>query len=234
MLWSSDLKVTIFARMWPAEAAVAVSARSVVHPDQVTDIEFRRPLTTAMEAADDVAGRFYTPALENHCRRSFVWAAALGDAEAIGYDRELLYVAALLHDIGLTPAFDNVADTFEDTGAVVAWVFAAAAGWSPPRRVRAGDIIVAHMADQPPSPQDDAEGHLLARATAFDISGTGRGSWDAELQAQVLADYPRLGLSAEFLGHFTDQARRKPHSSSAVALRGGIDARIMSNSLDRG
>ena len=44
---------------------------------------------------------FSSPALVNHCLRSYLWAAAYGAEHRLIFDAELLYVSAMLHDIGL-------------------------------------------------------------------------------------------------------------------------------------
>ena len=44
--------------------------------------------------------------------------------DGIEHDAELLYVAALMHDLGLVAAFDSHALPFEDVGGHVAWVLA--------------------------------------------------------------------------------------------------------------
>ena len=132
----------------------------------------------------------------------------------IAFDEELLYVAAMLHDIGLVGAFDNATVSFDEAGGNVAWMFAAGAGWPVERRVRLSEVIVRHMWESV-DPALDAEGHLLEVGTAIDISGRDPGLWAPELRAEVLAAHPRLDLVAEFTACFADQARRKPESSAA-------------------
>ena len=87
------------------------------------------PVTPAAEAALSVATRFCSPALLNHCIRSYLWGAMYGTAHGIAFDDELYYVAALLHDTGLTEAFDSHRLPFEEAGGQLAWVFGVAAGW---------------------------------------------------------------------------------------------------------
>jgi hypothetical protein len=65
------------------------------------------PQSPAATAALSVASRFYSPALLNHCVRSYLWGAMYGAAHYIAFDDELYYVSALLHDIGPTDAFDS-------------------------------------------------------------------------------------------------------------------------------
>jgi HD domain len=194
--------------------------------------DIRQPRSAATAAALEAVAAYYSPSLANHCLRSYLWAAAYGQLTGLDFDAELLYVAALLHDIALVPEFDNQALPFEEAGGHVAWMFAAGARWPVQRRSRAAEVIVAHMRDEG-DPHDDPEGHLLAVATGFDIAGHHARSWPAELQAEVIASFPRLALAGEFLRCFQDQASRKPRSAAAGSLRAGLAERLGANPLDR-
>ena len=189
------------------------------------------PTSTAARAALAVAGEYCSPALLNHSVRSYLWGAALGVSAGLEFDAELLYVSALLHDLGLVEAFDNHRLPFEEAGGHVARVFAAGAGWPPERGARAAEIIVRHMRE-PVEPADDAEGFLLQRATSLDISGRRVDSVPVELRAEVLERWPRLSLATEFSACFADQAARKPDSEAAAAVRSGIAARLDGNPLE--
>jgi HD domain-containing protein len=187
--------------------------------------------TPATTAAREVVARFSSPALVNHCERSYLWAASLGELRGIAYDAELLYVAAMLHDLGLVPAFDNHLAPFEDAGGDAGWVFAAGAGWPRERRTRVKEIVIRHMWDEV-DPAFDAEGHLLCEGTGLDISGRRPDRWPAALRTEVLERVPRLGLPAEFIAAFQDQARRKPGCAAAAAVAGGMADRVAANPLD--
>jgi hypothetical protein len=191
------------------------------------------PDTAAATLALEVAERFHSPALVNHCRRSYLWAAEYGRARGIAHDPELLYVSAMLHDLGLVPVFDSATIPFEEAGGAVAWVFGAGAGWDAGRRERAAGVIVAHMADQV-DVAVDPEGHLLELATGLDVSGRRPGDWPADFRAEVLERYPRLGLAEEFIGCFEVQARGKPSSTAGRLVAGGFADRVRANPLDAG
>lgn len=188
------------------------------------------PSSPVAAAARSVTERFSPPALVNHCARSYLFAVALGSAQRIEVDHELLFVASMLHDLALEPAFDNVSAAFEDAGADLAWVFTAGAGWPVERRRRSGEIIVAHMHDET-DPSVDPEGYLLARATSLDISGRDPEMWPVGLVAEILAAHPRRDLADLFIDRFEAQARRKPSCTAAAAVRSGIAERIRRNPL---
>ena len=194
-------------------------------------VDVPHPSTAVAEQALEVCTAYSSPALLHHCRRSYVWAAAYAVEHGIDIDTELLFVAAMLHDIGLTQSFDNHAVPFEVAGGHVAWVFGAGAGWPVARRHRAAEIIVKHMWDSV-DVEEDAEGYLLEIATGLDISGANPEWWPADLRAEVLADFPRLGLGPEFTACFAAEAARKPDSSAAAAMANGISGRIAGNTLD--
>jgi hypothetical protein len=186
--------------------------------------------SSATVAAREVVVRYSSAALVNHCDRSYLWAASLGRLQGIAYDAELLYVASMLHDLGLVAAFDNYMAPFEDAGGDVGWVFGAGAGWPAQRRDRVKEIIVRHMWPEV-DPALDAEGHLLCEGTGLDIAGRNVETWPADFRAEVLARHPRLTLAAEFTAAFEDQARRKPGCAAAAAVAAGVGARLEANPL---
>jgi hypothetical protein len=199
--------------------------------DRVTDGRKMFPATDAAEAALTVANRFYSPALLNHCLRSYLWGASYAAAHGINFDDELYYVSALLHDIGLTEPFDSHRLAFENAGGDLAWVFSVAAGWPVDRAARAMEIIVLHMRDDVPAAVDP-ESHLLQVATAWDVAGRHADEFPPEVRADILARYPRLGFGAEFLACFEDQAKRKPGSAAASLVGSNAAERIAANPLD--
>jgi hypothetical protein len=190
------------------------------------------PGTDVARAALEVATEYCSPSLLNHCVRSYIWAVAYAQRNGIVFDEELLYVSSMLHDIGLVPAFDSHTVPFEIAGGHVAWVFGAGAGWPVDRRRRAGEIIVRHMWNEV-DVTADPEGHLLELATGLDISGRHPEWWPQELRDEVVRLLPRLGLRAEFLRCFQEQAARKPESTAAAAVASGIADRLAANVLDQ-
>lgn len=189
------------------------------------------PRTPAATAALTVATRFSSPALLNHCVRSYLWGTTYAAAHGIGVDDELFYVSAMLHDMALTDPFDSHRVSFEQAGGDLAWVFGIAAGWSAERAARATEIIVLHMRDDV-APDVDPEAHLLQVATSWDVSGRRPEEFPAETREEIVGRYPRRGFSSEFIACFQDQATRKPGGAAAASMASDGARRIAANPLD--
>jgi hypothetical protein len=191
------------------------------------------PETPAATAALSVATRFHSPALLNHSVRSYLWGTMYGTAHGIAFDDELYYVSALLHDIGLTEAFDNHELPFEEAGGHLAWTFGVAAGWPEERAARAAEIVVLHMRDDV-SAAADPESHLLQVATGWDVVGRRPEEFPPDARVEMLGRYPWLGFGTEMLASFEDQAKRKPDSASAASVcKKDMAGRIAANPLER-
>lgn len=193
---------------------------------------FTAPDSKASAAALEVCQEYAEPWLLNHSLRAYSWAAAYAADVDIAYDGELLYVAALLHDLALTAPFDSHALPFEEAGGHLAWVFAAGAGWGRVRRARLAEIIVLHMRDDVPA-GDDPESHLLQVAVTVDVSGGRLDTFDPAFVAELHRVLPRAGFAATFADLFRDQARRKPAGAAAQLVRNGLLGRIVTHPLDR-
>ena len=135
--------------------------------------DFPAPDTAAARAAVSLAERYQSPAITAHAVRSWYWAAGFAALDALtGVDHELLWVAAVLHDIGTVTEFDAHTVSYEHAGGHVAVALTTGAGWAVERQQRVLDVVVRH--NWPSVDVDlDLEGHLLERATGLDISGAG-------------------------------------------------------------
>ena len=194
--------------------------------------DHRLPDSAAVRAAREVAEQYLTPALVAHSERSWYWASGFAATLDLQPDRELLAVAALLHDVGLAEEFDAVRVAYEVGGGHVAAVLGAGAGWSRERRTRLVEVIERHNWPDV-DPAVDVEGHLLEIATGLDISGARPDALPAEYLAEVLAAHPRGALAAEFGDLVAEQAERKPGTAAARLLHGGLRAKLAANPLER-
>jgi hypothetical protein len=159
------------------------------------------------------------PFLVNHSVRAYAWAVELALHDDLRFDPEILYVSAMLHDIGLVPAYD-LGGCFELDGAIAAEGFALDAGQSHERARAIFDVINLHMADE--LPQDAAsEVVLLWDSTGTDVTGYRYADVRTAVVPPVLAAYPRLEFKREFAALFADQAVRKPTCTVAAMVASG-------------
>lgn len=191
------------------------------------------PDTLAARGALALAEQYQTPAITAHALRSWLWAEAFARIDGItGIDHELLYVAAVLHDIGTVTEFDNHTISYEHAGGHVGVALTAGAGWPRERRQRVLDVVVRHNWPSV-DPSMDAEGYLLETATALDISGARPDALPAAFITEVLVAYPRGALAAEFGACVVDQATRKPDTAARRLVDGGVVAKLAANPLER-
>ena len=180
------------------------------------------PASAAATKARNLIESAAPPFLVNHSVRSYAWAVALAEHDRTEFDPEVLYIAALLHDVGLISRFDS-GGCFEEDGALAAERLVLDAGWPVSRGRAVRDAIRLHMALDLP---DDAsqETRLLWDSTGVDVTGYRFADLPDALVRDVIEAYPRLDFKRAFAAQFEDQAARKPACRAAeMVLAGMID-----------
>jgi hypothetical protein len=181
------------------------------------------PDSALAHAARELIGEVAPPYLVNHSVRAYAWAVELARRDDLLFDQEILYVAALLHDIGLVPAYD-LGGCFERDGAIEAERFSLEHGQPADRSRAIYDVIDLHMLPEAPAGSTN-EVALLNDSTGTDVTGYRYADVRAEAVAPILAAYPRLDFKVAFAAAFRDQAARKPTCSVARMVRTGkLDA----------
>src|SRR5262245_17844686 len=93
-----------------------------------------------IEAAIEYAQRLSEPYLFNHAMRSWLFAELIGRTKKIDYDREVVAVGSILHDIGLTAGVSGP-NRFEVNGADAARSFITGRGLSDRRAQLIWDLV---------------------------------------------------------------------------------------------
>src|ERR1700724_1209329 len=101
------------------------------------------PDTALVHDAMDLSRSLLEPFLFNHVMRSWLFGIVLAESAAIAPDAELLAVAAILHDLGLTERY-NGENRFEVDGANAAPGFLKETATPPQTTRRAGASIRLH------------------------------------------------------------------------------------------
>lgn len=174
------------------------------------------PNTLAARTAAELVNEVSNPALVGHVWRTWYFGHRLISEHLAQADLEVAYVAAMLHDLGLTKRFDSDED-FERAGAAAAAEAAGRWGWDGDRVGLVASAIASHLdltsADARP---EIALVHLGAGA---DVVGLRTDELPGEFVDEVLAAHPREGFSSAVLSALTSQVERKPASKIAVLFR---------------
>lgn len=164
--------------------------------------------------------------LWNHALRTCSWGFLLAKADQVEFDRELLCVASLLHDLGLTERFRGTR-CFEKESAEAAVRLARDGGWDSDRCSKLGEVIRLHM--QPRVVREDGpEAYLLSEAAAYDVTGSRYEDLPSDLRDRVLSIADREGFKEGFTRLFLEQARLNPGCMANVYMRQGLAERIAS------
>lgn len=149
-----------------------------------------------------------SPPLVTHCFRTYVWGMLLGEIDRLRPDPELLYVAALLHDLALTDAYRDVppgVPCFGVRGAIAASAWAAEQGWPEQRCSKLGDAISLHLNVAVPA-EHGPEAQLLQAGAGLDVIGLRHWELAPATVDAVLARYPRHDMKRASYPLFEDEA----------------------------
>jgi HD domain len=178
----------------------------------------RPPDSVLTRAAEAKARRMLTPALLNHSHRTFAFGSALGALENVDVDREVLFAAALLHDVGLPTPVDGV--DFTRASDRIARDIAEEVGLSTAATDTMRTAITLHYSPGVMRAQGPVA-YLLAAGAGVDVAGLRSWQLPPDILAAVIAEYPRLGFKREFAAAFGKEAARVPCGRAAFLRRYG-------------
>ena len=196
------------ARMTGRNRPEPLALRDIGYPDT----------TTALEAASLL--RAEAPGvLAAHCYRTYLFGAALGTRDGLDWDAELLFISAMLHDLGLT---DFLSDDgpFEQRGAAEAQSWLINHGWPEDRASVVAHAIRMHM-DVGRAGKERPEVALLHFGAAADVTGMRLEDIHPRTVEEVLASHPRDGFGRYFGEKIRAEARAYPTSVTADLCRWG-------------
>jgi len=150
--------------------------------------------------------------LLNHCHRTYLWGHLIAKARSLPFDDELLYVAALLHDLGLTAAYAGCgehAECFSLDSAQGAGAFARQAEWPRERQEALTEAIVMHLNVVVPL-KHGVEAHLLHAGAGLDVVGMNAEILGAETRRAVVQCHPREGFKKAFGKRLREEMRERP------------------------
>jgi len=172
-------------------------------------------------AAESLARQRLTPALLNHSYRTFAFGTALGRLSGLDVDRDLLFAAAMLHDLGLTAPTPRV--DFTMVGARAARDLAEQAGLSSPATDTLLTAITLHH-NPGVTPAHGLVAYLLSAGAGLDVVGLRAWTLPPDTLDVITSTYPRLEFKREFAAAFRTEAAHVPAGRAAFLRRYGAFA----------
>jgi hypothetical protein len=134
-----------------------------------------------------------------HCLRTYAWGALLAQRAHLSFDAELLFVASMLHGLGLTEYARPSSEVpcFAVAGARAAHAFLLGESVAEARALAVADSIC-QLVNPAPALSRSTTVQLLAAGFALDTIGARKHELSRSVRAAVLRQHPRGGFSAEF------------------------------------
>jgi hypothetical protein len=151
--------------------------------------------------------------LFNHSTRVYYFGALAGKRRGLKVDSELLYVAAMFHDMGLTRQYSSESDRFEVDGANAAKAFLRQHNISQPELDTVWTAIALHTTPGIP-PYMHPVVALLTNGVEVDVLGIAYSEFrDADREA-IVAAYPRTEhFKEDIIRTFYDGIKHKPDTT---------------------
>jgi HD superfamily phosphodiesterase len=185
-----------------SDAITATSISGVMVPDS----------KLAREATELVRNT-ESPLLFNHSTRVYYFASLAGKRRGLKFDSELLYIAAMFHDMGLTPRYSSKTDRFEVDGANTARAFLYQHNISPQEIATVWTAIALHTTPGIPQYMQPVVA-LLTNGVEMDVLGIAYSEFsDADREA-IVAAYPRTEhFKEDIIQAFYDGIKHKPETT---------------------
>jgi hypothetical protein len=172
------------------------------------------PLITAVI---EHAQRLSEPYLFNHAMRSWLFAEAIGRIKGINYDREVVAIGTILHDIGLTASVPGP-NRFEVNGADAALSFIEGKGLSGRRAQLIWDLVALNSTPSL-ALHKEPEVALGTMGIGLDYGGVGVETLPTADVERILTAFPRLTMKQQFAETCCRLVTAKPETSYDNFLR---------------
>jgi HD domain len=157
--------------------------------------------------ATDLARQVYSPFLFNHCVRTF-WLADRLAASGSRFDREIVYIAAMLHDLGVFEPYDQ-GRWFEVDGAQAARDFLAEHIYPVEKVEVVWDAIALHTTTEIAA-YKAPEVALVNLGAAADAVGLRITDLDPNFVRELIEEFPRFDFPNEWRRTLVEYVKRKP------------------------
>jgi len=165
----------------------------------------------------EYARRISEPYLFNHVMRSWLFAETIGRLKGIDYDREVVAIGTLLHDIGLTASVAGP-NRFEVNGANVALSFIKGQGLSDRRAQLIWDLVALNSTPSL-ALHKEPEVAVGTMGIGLDFGGFGIEAVPTDDVERIVNAFPRLNMKQGFTETCCRLVTAKPETSYDNFLR---------------
>ena len=166
--------------------------------------------------ATDFSRSAYPPYLFNHAVRTFLLGSLVGRALGQKFDEEILYLACLLHDLGLTEKFQGESP-FEIQGAETARRFLEEHGYAKEKLGVVWDGIAMHAS--PIGQFKQPEIALVGEGAGADVIAPDFSQIKKSDVEEIVKAFPRLKFKDAFVKTCADVIRKHPRAASSSFMR---------------
>ncbi len=214
-----------FARLELGSAARKLARTfGVNRPRQLSLDDLPIPDSGLARAATALVEKCEPPFLLHHSMRSYLFGAAVGRHLDRPFDAEVLYLAAIMHDLGLVPPYDD-AGSFELNGARAARAWMEEQGAPSDRADLVHEAIALHSAVGIAG-RMSPEIALLHFGAGVDVIGYRAEDVAGETRDAIVAAWPRLDFKRAFTALIEDQVARKPRCHIAGRMGLGFAKKL--------
>jgi HD superfamily phosphodiesterase len=172
---------------------------------RIPDSKMAREVTQIIRNAE-------TDLLFHHSTRVYFWGALTGTRKRLTFDPELLYTAAMFHDIGLTESYRESQLPFEVDGANAAREFLQNYSISERDIQKVWTAVALHTTRDIPEYMHP-EIALVQEGDEMDVVGWGCDHFPSEQRNAVIAAYPRSkDFKRKVIEEFHHGLKRRPDS----------------------
>jgi HD superfamily phosphodiesterase len=190
---------------------MSVTGRVAADPTSVSGVTV--PDSKLAREATELVRDTESPLLFNHSTRVYYFASLAGKKRGLHFDAELLYIAALFHDMGLTPMFSSKSDRFEVDGANAARAFLRRHNISEQEMETVWTAIALHTTPGIPQYMHPVVA-LLTNGVEMDVLGIGYLEFSDAARQAIVAAYPRtVHFKEDIIQAFYDGIKRKPQTT---------------------
>jgi HD superfamily phosphohydrolase YqeK len=173
------------------------------------------PETAAVAEATALAQEATSSLIYHHSQRVFFFGLLHARRLGVDLDPELLYVAAMFHDVGLLTPFSDIEQRFEVDGADHARQFLLRRGFSASAAQTVWTAIALHTTPGIPG-RMAPEIAMTQLGVLTDVLGIGVDGLEHDQVEEIVAAHPRGDFKNEFLRATVEGLRHRPETANGT------------------